>query len=31
VGEKHKNAPNGASHWRHKEIAIANNKYKEGK
>jgi hypothetical protein len=31
VGEKHKNAPPGATHWRKKEIIIANNKYKEGR
>jgi hypothetical protein len=30
VGEKHKKAPKGSTHWRDKEIAIANNKYKEG-
>jgi hypothetical protein len=31
VGEKHKQAPRGATHWNKKEIAIANNKYTEGK
>jgi len=31
VGEKHKSAPKGSTHWNKKEIAIANNKYKEGK
>ena len=29
MGEKHKQAPRGATHWNKKEIAIANNKYIE--
>jgi hypothetical protein len=31
VGEKHKKAPKGSTHWNKKEIGIANNTYKEGK
>jgi len=30
VGEKHKDAPKGSTHWKNSEIAVANNKYKEG-
>lgn len=30
VGEKHKEAPKGSTHWEDSDFIIANNKYKEG-
>ena len=30
VGEKHKDAPKGSTHWKDSEISISDNKYKEG-
>jgi len=31
VGQRHRKAPKGSSHWNKSEWSIGNTKYKEGK